>query len=88
MDISALIHDLQQMSRKEFKNMLEGFDIQLSDKEIKQVYPLLQEISISWLVLGVPMAIQQKLVSILGEQRAIELFQQLKEKAPSFLREK
>ena len=68
--------------------MLEGFDIQLSDKEIKQVYPLLQEISISWLVLGVPMAIQQKLVSILGEQRAIELFQQLKEKAPSFLREK
>lgn len=88
MDISALIHDLQQMSRKEFKNMLDGFDIQLTDKEIKQVYPLLQEISITWLVLGVPMAIQQKLVAILGEQRAIELFQQLKEKAPSFLREK
>lgn len=88
MDISRFIHELQTCSIKEFKKILKGFDIQLSDQELKEVYPLLQEISMTWLILGVPMTIQQKLVRILGEQRAIDLFSQLKEKAPSFLREK
>jgi hypothetical protein len=88
LDISRFIHELQTSSIKDFKKMIKAFDIKLSDKEIKEVYPLLQEISISWLLLGVPMHIQQKLINILGEQRAVDLFQQLKEKAPSFLREK
>ncbi|MFF2754295.1 hypothetical protein ACFVR1_11200 [Psychrobacillus sp. NPDC058041] len=88
MDISRFIHELQTSSIKDFKKMIKAFDIKLSDKEIKEVYPLLQEISISWLLLGVPMNIQQKLINILGEQRAVDLFQQFKEKAPSFLREK
>ncbi|MEI4770885.1 hypothetical protein WAX74_14780 [Psychrobacillus sp. FJAT-51614] len=87
MDIARFINELQTSSIKDFKKILKGFDIQLSDKEIKEVYPLLQEISLSWLLLGVPMTTQQKLISILGEQRAIDLFYQLKEKAPSFLRE-
>ncbi|ALC84951.1 MULTISPECIES: hypothetical protein [Bacillaceae] len=87
MDIARFINELQTCSIKDFKKILRGFDIKLSDKEIKEVYPLLQEISLSWLLLGVPMAIQQKLISILGEQRAVDLFYQLKEKAPSFLRE-
>lgn len=68
--------------------MLKSFDIHLSKKEIQEVYPLLQEISITWLILGVPLAIQQKLISILGEHRAVDLFLQLKEKAPSALRDK
>jgi hypothetical protein len=88
LDISRFIHELQTSSIKDFKKMIKAFDIKLSDKEIKEVYPLLQEISISWLLLGVPMNIQQKLINILGEQRAVDFFQQFKEKAPSFLREK
>lgn len=88
MDISRFIHELQTSSLKDFKKMIKAFDIKLSDKEIKEVYPLLQEISITWLLLGVPMNIQHKLINILGEQRAVDLFQQFKEKAPSFLREK
>ncbi|TQR19527.1 hypothetical protein [Psychrobacillus vulpis] len=88
MDIAKFIYQLQTSSIQEFKQILKGFDIQLSDKEIKEVYPLLQEISITWLVLGVPVTIQQKLINTLGEQRAIDLFHQLKQKAPSSLREK
>lgn len=88
MDISSFIHQLQTSSIKDFKKLLKEFDVKLSDNEIKEVYPLLQEISISWLLFGVPMPIQQKLIGILGEQRAINLYQELKEKAPSFLRQK
>ncbi|QFF99457.1 hypothetical protein PB01_11815 [Psychrobacillus glaciei] len=88
MDISGFIHELQTSSLKDFKKLAKDLDLKLSDKEIKEVYPLLQEISLTWLLLGVPMNIQQKLISILGEQRAVNLFQQLKEKAPSILREK
>ena len=83
MDIAKFIIQLQTCSKKEFKKILKGFDVKLSDKEIEGVYPLLQEISITWLVLGVPNAIQQKLISILGEERAIALYEQLKEKGPS-----
>ncbi|WP_391116080.1 MULTISPECIES: hypothetical protein [unclassified Psychrobacillus] len=88
MDISRFIHELQTSSIKDFKKLVKELDIKLSDKEIKEVYPLLQEISLTWLLLGVPMNIQQKLISILGEQRAVNLFQQFKEKVPSILREK
>ena len=88
MDISKFIYQLQTSSIKEFKNILLGFDIKLSDKELKGVYPLLQEISLSWLLLGVPLPIQHKLVDILGEDRAIDLFNQLKEKVPSSFKEK
>ena len=83
MDIAKFIIQLQTCSKKEFKKILKGFDVKLSDKEIEGVYPLLQEISITWLVLGVPNAIQQKLISILGEKRAIALYEQLKEICPS-----
>lgn len=86
MDISKFINELQTCSIKEFKKILKEFEIKLSDKEIKEVYPLLKEISITWLLLGVPIAIQQKLATILGEQNAVNLFQQLKEKAPSSMR--
>ncbi len=83
MDIGRLIHQLQNCSKKEFKSILKGFDVKLTDKEIEGVHPLLQEISITWLVLGVPQAIQQKLIKILGEKRAYALYQELKEKGPS-----
>lgn len=83
MDISRFIHHLQTCSRSEFKKIIIGYDLELSDSEIKKVYPLLQEISLTWLVFGVPMPIQQKLVKILGENRSIELFNQLKQKVPS-----
>ena len=65
MDIVKFISQLQTCSKKEFKTILQGFDIQLSEKELNGVHPLLQEISLSWLVLGVPLPIQQKLVHYL-----------------------
>lgn len=86
MDIAKFIIQLQTCSKKEFKKILKGFDVKLSDKEIEGVHPLLQEISITWLVLGVPQAIQQKLINILGEKRSIALYEQLKEKGPSSFR--
>lgn len=86
MDIAKFIIQLQTCSKKEFKKILKGFDVKLSDREIEGVHPLLQEISITWLVLGVPHAIQQKLISILGEKRAVDLYEQLKEKGPSSFR--
>lgn len=86
MDIGKFILQLQKCSKKEFKTILKGFDIQLSDKEINGVHPLLQEISLSWLVLGVPLSIQQKLIQLLGEQRAAALYKEIIEKAPSSFR--
>ncbi|MEK3975448.1 hypothetical protein [Psychrobacillus sp. FSL K6-1267] len=86
MDIGKFIIQLQNCTKKEFKQILKGFEVKLSDKEIEGVHPLLQEISITWLVLGVPNAIQQKLIQILGEKRAITLYEQLKEKGPSSFR--
>ncbi|TQR18575.1 hypothetical protein [Psychrobacillus soli] len=86
MDIAKFILQLQSCSRKEFKTILQGFDIQLSDQEIKGVHPLLQEISLSWLVLGVPLPIQQKLITLLGEKRATALYKEIIEKAPSSFR--
>jgi len=85
MDIGRLIHQLQNCTKKEFKSILKGFDVKLSDKEIDGVYPLLKEISLTWLVLGVPQAIQHKLIKILGEKRANALYQELKQKGPSAL---
>ena len=83
MDIGKFILQLQSCSKKEFKKIIKGFDIKLSDQEIDGVHPLLKEISITWLVLGVPMSIQQRLIQILGEQRAVSLYQELIKKAPS-----
>lgn len=83
MDIGKFILQLQSCSKKEFKTILQGFDIQLTEKELSGVHPLLQEISLSWLVLGVPLSIQQRLIQLLGEQRAINLFNEIKQKAPS-----
>ncbi|WP_313891852.1 hypothetical protein [Psychrobacillus sp.] len=88
MDISRFIYQLQTCSIEEFKEILKGYDVKLSSSELKKVHPLLQEISLTWLVLGVPMPIQQKLINILGENRSIELFNQLKQKVPSTFREK
>lgn len=86
MDITKFIAQLQSCSKKEFKTILKGFDIKLSDKELDGVHPLLKEISLSWLVLGVPLAIQQKLIGLLGEQRATALYNEIIEKAPSSFR--
>ncbi|WP_342598410.1 hypothetical protein MHB48_12660 [Psychrobacillus sp. FSL H8-0483] len=86
MDIAKFVLQLQSCSKKEFKTIIKGFDIKLSDKELDGVYPLLKEISITWLVLGVPISIQQKLIQILGEQRAGALYQEILEKAPSSFR--
>ncbi|MDI2588131.1 hypothetical protein OR571_13645 [Psychrobacillus sp. NEAU-3TGS] len=86
MDIAKFIVQLQNCSKKEFKTILKGFDIKLSDKELDGVHPLLQEISLSWLVLGVPVSIQQKLIQLLGEQRATALYKEIIEKAPSSFR--
>ncbi|SEM46871.1 hypothetical protein SAMN04487786_1875 [Paenisporosarcina quisquiliarum] len=83
MDIHKFIQQLQTCTLKEFKTIVKGFDIQISDKELKSVHPLLKEISLSWVVFGVPLAIQQKLIQILGEQRAMDLYKEIKEKAPS-----
>lgn len=83
MDIAKLVLQLQSCSKKEFKTIIKGFDIKLSDKELDGVYPLLKEISITWLVLGIPVSIQQKLIQILGEQRAGALYQEILKKAPS-----
>lgn len=86
MDIAKFIVQLQSCSKKEFKTILKGFDIKLSDKELDGVHPLLQEISLSWLVLGVPLPIQHKLIGLLGEQRATALYKEIIEKAPSSFR--
>ena len=82
-NIHKFVQQLQTCTLKEFKTIVRGFDIQLSDKELKSVHPLLKEISLSWIVFGVPLAIQQKLIQVLGEQRAMDLYKEIKEKAPS-----
>lgn len=82
-DINKFIQQLQTCTLKEFKTIVKGFDIDITDKELKAVHPLLKEISLSWVVFGVPLAIQQKLIQILGEQRAMDLYKEIKEKAPS-----
>lgn len=78
MDLLQLIQEIKQLSDHEAKNYAAAQGVQLTVKQIQQLRPLLDEVSLSWLFTGIPAAFLEKVSSIIGYETMMLYMEQYK----------
>ncbi|WP_301107410.1 hypothetical protein [Sporosarcina sp.] len=78
MDLLQLIQEIKQLSDQDAQNYAANNGVQLSVKQIQQLRPLLDEVSLSWLFTGIPTAFLEKVSAIIGYEEMMLYMEQYK----------
>ncbi|EGQ27668.1 hypothetical protein ABZ756_01070 [Mammaliicoccus sciuri] len=78
MDLLQLIQEIKQLSDNEAQQYAASHGVQLSVKQIQQLRPLLDEVSLSWLFTGIPSVFLEKVSSVIGYEQTMLYLDQYK----------
>ncbi|WP_040228815.1 hypothetical protein [Bhargavaea cecembensis] len=73
MNLYATIAEMKRMTDRELHTLAGQYGIRLTLKEVGKLRPLLDEVTMAWVLTGVPDLFIRKVQSIIGEQRTQEL---------------
>lgn len=65
-DFLNLLNDIQMKNAEEVQQLAASYGVELTIREINQLRPLLQDISIHWYFTGIPTSFIKKVEHILG----------------------
>ncbi|PID16799.1 MULTISPECIES: hypothetical protein [unclassified Sporosarcina] len=71
MDLLQLIQEIKQLPDQEAVDYAASYGVELSTKEVRQLRPLLDEVSFTWLFTGIPSAFIEKVTSIIGYEKTM-----------------
>lgn len=73
LDYTRLLLEMKTRSDAEIHKMSRSYGLDFTVEEIQQLRPLLDEISMHWILTGVPESFISKVQRILGEKRTNQL---------------
>ncbi|PIC66971.1 hypothetical protein CSV71_09980 [Sporosarcina sp. P21c] len=71
MDLLQLIQEIKQLPDQEAVRYAASYGVELSTKEVRQLRPLLDEVSFTWLFTGIPSAFIEKITMIIGYEKTM-----------------
>ncbi|MET0785214.1 MAG: hypothetical protein ABWX61_07020 [Paenisporosarcina sp.] len=74
MDLLVFIQSLKNKSDEELAAMSKSLPVTLSKKEIKELRPLLETASFSWVFTGIPSSFKKEIAKVIGKSKAKTLF--------------
>lgn len=80
LDLLQLIQEIKQLSDEEAVRYAAGFGVELSEREVGKLRPLLDEVSIHWLFTGIPSSFIEKVSAIIGYEKTMIYLDQYKTK--------
>ncbi|ARD46783.1 hypothetical protein SporoP37_00055 [Sporosarcina sp. P37] len=78
MDLLQLIQEIKQLPDQEAVQYAASYGVVLSAAEVRQLRPLLDEVSLVWLFTGIPQAFIEKVSSIIGYEKTMLYLEQYK----------
>ncbi|ARJ37403.1 hypothetical protein SporoP8_00055 [Sporosarcina ureae] len=71
MDLLQLIQEIKQLPDQEAVRYAASYGVELSTKEVRQLRPLLDEVSFTWLFTGIPSVFIEKITMIIGYEKTM-----------------
>lgn len=71
MDVLQIVQEMKKLTDVEAARYAAQHGIQLSIAEVRQLRPLIDEISISWLFTGIPHSFIEKVADIIGYEQTM-----------------
>lgn len=75
LDYTRLLLEMKKRSDEEMLKMSKSYGLDFSVEEIRRLRPLLDEISMHWILTGVPESFISKVERILGQKRTHQLLE-------------
>ncbi|GEM_PF-375900 len=75
MDYSRLLMDMKKKPDEEMYMLARSYGLDFSVEEIRQLRPLLDEVSFHWILTGVPETFVSKVAAVIGEGRTNQILE-------------
>lgn len=74
MELMEFIQDIKKKTDDEIATLTKAFPVSLTKNEVKELRPLLEQVSFHWVFTGVPSSVKKEIAKVIGKSRAKELF--------------
>lgn len=74
MDLIDFVQDIKKKTDDEIATITKDFPVSLTKNEVKELRPLLDQVSFHWIFTGVPSSVKKEIAKVIGKSRAKALF--------------
>lgn len=78
MDLLQLIQEIKQLPDQEATRYAASYGVELSVEQVRRLRPLLDDVSITWLFMGIPPLFVEKVAAIIGPEKTAYYMEQYK----------